>query len=195
MRIVIRVNFPVVGFAAHALAAICYFAASVILIYSLTVDEENPLFQPKDRYHPSGTCDSFDVMSPHCKDNMDSCREFFEYCTRKSQAEKDGRSLEPDLSPKSMVIVDVVVSFGCVFMALFGSYFAYEDYQESEYDEGDADSAVSSDPRRYVPGAHEANSNGKMSSTLNGHYSGHNGQRMIKTGLDHQQKPKPSQMV
>ena len=55
-------------------------------------------------------------------------------------------------SPKSMVIVDVVVSFGCVFMALFGSYFAYEDYQESEYDEGDADSAVSSDPRRYVPG-------------------------------------------
>ena len=45
----LRVNFPVVGFAAHALAAICYFAASVILIYSLTVDEENPLFQPKDR--------------------------------------------------------------------------------------------------------------------------------------------------
>ena len=44
-----RVNFPVVGFAAHALAAICYFTASVILIYSLTVDEENPLFQPKDR--------------------------------------------------------------------------------------------------------------------------------------------------
>ena len=51
-----------------------------------------------------------------------------------------------------MVIVDVVVSFGCVFMALFGSYFAYEDYQESEYDEGDVDSASSSDPRRYVPG-------------------------------------------
>ena len=80
-----------------------------------------------------------------------------------------------------MVIVDVVVSFGCVFMALFGSYFAYEDYQESEYDEGDVESASSSDPRRYVPG------DAKMSSSLNGHYS-QNGQRIIKTGLDHQQK-------
>ena len=44
-----RVNFPVVGFAAHAVAAICYFAASVILIYALTADDDNPLFVPKDR--------------------------------------------------------------------------------------------------------------------------------------------------
>ena len=44
----------------------------------------------------------------------------------------------------------------------------------------------------WYPGAHDSqqpNSNGKMSSSLNGHYSGHqNGQRMIKAGLDHQQK-------
>jgi len=45
----LRVNFPVVGFAAHAVAAICYFAAAVILIYALTADEDNPLFVAKDR--------------------------------------------------------------------------------------------------------------------------------------------------
>ena len=31
------------------MAAICYFAASVILIYALTADDDNPLFVPKDR--------------------------------------------------------------------------------------------------------------------------------------------------
>ena len=36
-------------------------------------------------------------MSEHCQNNMDSCREFFDYCMKRSQAEKDGRSLEPDL--------------------------------------------------------------------------------------------------
>ena len=102
--------------------------------------------------------------------------------------QKRQNKADTKFSPKSMVIVDVVVSFGCVFMALFGSYFAYEDYQESEYDEGDVDSAVSTDPRRYAPGNHEAStSNGKMSSTLNGHYK-LNGQRVVKAGLDHQPK-------
>ena len=49
------------------------------------------------RFHPSGTCGAFDIMSEHCQNNMDSCREFFDYCMKRSQAEKDGRSLEPDL--------------------------------------------------------------------------------------------------
>ena len=75
-------------------------------------------------------------------------------------------------------------------VALFGSYFAYEDYQDSEYDEGDAESSDG----RYIAGNGGVGGGGKGSASE--HY-GLNGRHVVKTPvhsqLDHQ--PKPSQMV
>jgi len=120
------------------------------------------MIDPGTRYHPAGTCEQFNIMSEFCKTEVQSCKDYItKYCIEKMQAESEGRSLEPDLSPKSMIIVDIVVSFGCVFMALFGSYFAYEDYQDSEYDDGDADTASGSDGR-YIAGANGAMMNGTI---------------------------------
>ena len=74
-------------------------------------------------------------------------------------------------------------------LALFGSYFAYEDYQDSEYDEGDAESSDG----RYIAGNGGVGGKGGSASE---HY-GLNGRHVVKTPvhsqLDHQ--PKPSQMV
>ena len=71
----------------------------------------------KNRYHPAGSCDNFNMMSDYCREQLQSCEDYLiKYCKEKLQAEKEGRSLEPDLSPKSMIIVDIVLSFGCVFM-------------------------------------------------------------------------------
>ena len=43
VRVVIRVNFPVVGFAAHGLASVLYAAAATILLYAFIFLPKSPL--------------------------------------------------------------------------------------------------------------------------------------------------------
>ena len=77
----------------------------------------------KKRYHPAGSCDNFNMMSDYCREQLQSCEDYLiKYCKEKLQAENEGRSLEPDLSPKSMIIVDIVLSFGCVFMGEYDTF-------------------------------------------------------------------------
>lgn len=100
-----------------------------------------------------------------------------------------GGVLEPDLSPKSMIIVDIVISFVCMMIALIGSYFAYEDYQDSEYeDEDDIDQSASQGPVGPV-GLVGPDQNNRRTYTIGRNYAAHDQNRQF----DHQ--PKPSQMV
>jgi hypothetical protein len=39
--------------------------------------------------------------------------------------------INPDITPKSMVIVDISLAYICMLTAFIGAYFAYEDYQDS----------------------------------------------------------------
>ena len=97
-----------------------------------------------------------------------------------------GGVLEPDLSPKSMIIVDIVISFVCMMIALIGSYFAYEDYQDSEYeDEDELDQSASQGPVGLVG----PDQNNRRTYTIGRNYAAHDQNRQF----DHQ--PKPSQMV
>jgi len=179
VRIVIRVNFPVVGFAAHGISALLYFAAGVILVYCVTADETSEMFIAKARTHRAGTCENFSFNNQICVENWDSCTEFAAYCNDRNQRKQNGSVLEPDLSPKSMIIVDIVIAFVCMMIALIGSYFAYEDYQDSEYeDEDEVDNHAPTDQNRrtYTIGRNYTVDN-------NGH----------PAGFD--QQPKPSQMV
>lgn len=179
VRIVIRVNFPVVGFAAHGISALLYFVAAVILVYCVTADESSQLFVAKARIHQAGTCDNFSMNNKICVEKWKSCADFIEYCKDRNERISRGGVLEPDLSPKSMIIVDIVIAFVCMMIALIGSYFAYEDYQDSEYEDED-----DIDPQ-------QPDSNRRTYTIGRANYSVDNNSH--PAGFDHQ--PKPSQMV
>ena len=102
-----------------------------------------------------------------------------------------GGVLEPDLSPKSMIIVDIVISFVCMMIALIGSYFAYEDYQDSEYeDEDEMDQSASQGAIGPGPGGPPGDHNSRRTYTIGRNYATHD---QNQRHFDHQ--PKPSQMV
>ena len=194
VRIVIRVNFPVVGFAAHGISGLFYFAAAVILVYCVTADESSQLFVAKAREHQAGTCENFSFSHEICKANWKTCDEFVKYCKDRNDRIMRGGVLEPDLSPKSMIIVDIVIAFVCMMIALIGSYFAYEDYQDSEYE--DEDEHLEPHPNPNGPThAHAADGANRRTYTIGRNYTVDSNGAGVRgaAGFDHQ--PKPSQMV
>ncbi|CBY14904.1 unnamed protein product [Oikopleura dioica] len=138
VRVVIRVNFPVVGFAAHGLASVLYAAAATILLYAFIFLPKSPLFTTKEKLHPAGTCANFNLESASCTENWDSCQKHITYCHDRMEALTRG-GINPDITPKSMVIVDISLAYICMLTAFIGAYFAYEDYQDSEYEEESMD--------------------------------------------------------
>ncbi len=146
VRVVIRVNFPVVGFAAHGLASVLYAAAATILLYAFIFLPKSPLFTTKgkprliflvslllkhlEKLHPAGTCANFNLESASCTENWDSCQKHITYCHNRMEALTRG-GINPDITPKSMVIVDISLAYICMLTAFIGAYFAYEDYQDS----------------------------------------------------------------
>jgi hypothetical protein len=167
------VNFPVVGFAAHGISAFMYFSAGAILIYCISTDDTDPLFIVKEKMHLAGSCSTFRIDHDVCKENWQSCADFISYCKSRNDRSQDGGLLEPDLSPKSMIIVDIVISFVCMLIAFIGSYFAYEDYQDSEYED---EEELDTPPGQTYTIGRNGNCNSHPSSSFD-------------------QQPKPSQMV
>ena len=80
--------------------------------------------------HPAGTCAQFNLESASCTEDWESCQKHIQYCHERMEALTKG-GINPDITPKSMVIVDISLAYICMLTAFIGAYFAYEDYQDS----------------------------------------------------------------